>query len=265
MTEQYVDISNFDRDTIGSTLGAEPRSIYDVAHGAGEALTFGDTNTQLEVYPDAGVTRVTTGDARLELFRVPGYSVDDDAGYVIFEHGPDHDRTRLVVRGDGKVVFGPVLGAPELATTDEIPADDDQVNSTPPAVSDRSTAAQDGSPVPAANAESAEAEQIQLRGRLGRDPWFSGGDESELIGGFPLAVNAEGRGGTTWHKVVTFGETAEELRENAKIRKGSLVDVTGQHVVREEQSEKLGRILKVREFHATNVTRVTATKAPPRR
>ena len=264
MTERYSEISDFDADAMSATLGAESRSTHDVAHGAGEVLTVGGTNTQLEIYPDAGVTRVTRADDRVELFRVPGYSLDPDAGYVIFEHGPDADRTRLLVRGDGKVFFGPVLRALEPARTDETATNDALLDSAPAAVLETSTAIQEGSPGPAANPESAEDQQVQLRGRLGKDPWFASGEESEVIGVFPLAVNAEGRGATTWHRVITFGETADQLRQNSKIKKGSLVDVTGQHVAREEQTES-GRTRRSNEFHATSVTRVTATRVQPQR
>ena len=264
MTEQHFEISNFNAELVSTTLGAESRSTHDVAHGGGESLTLAHGQVALEVYPQAGVARVTRADDRVELFRVPGYSVDLDAGYVIFEQGPDDDRTRLLIRGDGKVFFGPVLRALEPARTDETAPDDAQLKSTPLTPSERSTPPQDGPPGPAANPENVEGQQLQLTGRLGKDPWFTSGDESEVIGVFPLAVNAEGRGATTWHKVVTFGETAEQLRENSKIRKGSLVDAIGQHVVREEPTDG-GRTRRNTEFHATSVTRVTATKAPPRR
>src|SRR5687768_3760703 len=98
MPEQYSAFHEFDATTAGQALGAEPRSTRDVAHGAGEALDVGDTT--LEVYPDAGVTRVTTPDARVELFRVPRYTVREQR--VTFELGADGDRSRLQVRADGK-------------------------------------------------------------------------------------------------------------------------------------------------------------------
>src|SRR3954447_13950416 len=87
MTEQF---SEFDASKAGEALGAEPRATRDVAHGDGEALNVGDA--MLEVYQDAGVARVTTPDARIELFRVPNYSISGER--VIFEQGDQDDRTR---------------------------------------------------------------------------------------------------------------------------------------------------------------------------
>jgi hypothetical protein len=62
MAERFTE---FDASKVGEALGAEPRTSRDVAHGDGEALNVGEA--VLEVYPDAGVTRVTTPDARIEL------------------------------------------------------------------------------------------------------------------------------------------------------------------------------------------------------
>src|SRR3954452_14819683 len=132
MTEQF---SEFDGRKVGEALGAEPRSLRDVAHGDGEALNVGDA--VVEVYPDAGVTRVTTPDARIELFRVPSYSVSGER--VVFEQGGEDDRTRLQVRADGKVAFHPVLRATESPTTNETTATGGQLPATPSPLSERTT------------------------------------------------------------------------------------------------------------------------------
>ena len=114
MPEQYSAFHDFDAEAAGQALGSEPRTTRDVAHGDGQ--TFDLNNAVLEVYPDAGVTRATTPDARVELFRVPRYTVKEQR--VIFEQGDD-DRSRLQVRADGKVAFHPVLRSPESSQTDE--------------------------------------------------------------------------------------------------------------------------------------------------
>jgi hypothetical protein len=80
--------------------------------------------------------------------------------------------------------------------------------------------------------------------------------------GFPLAVNPEGGGKAIWHDVVTFDETAGQLHEafeKRQITKGKPVDVTGQPVVLEEPKAN-GGVKKTREFHATAVVRVQATR-----
>jgi hypothetical protein len=97
-------------------------------------------------------------------------------------------------------------------------------------------------------------------GRLGRDPWFRSEGEQH-IAGFPLAVNdPENR--TTWHKVVVFDATADQLHEayqKGSVRKGRLVDVTGQTVVREEPRAN-GGVKKNPEFHASAVARVQSSR-----
>src|SRR5688572_429435 len=115
MPEQYSAFHEFDAQVAGEALGSAPRTTRDVAHGDGQALDV--ENAVLEVYPDAGVTRVTTSDARIELHRVPRYTVREQR--VIFELGDEEDRSRLQVRADGKVAFHPVLRAAEQSQTDE--------------------------------------------------------------------------------------------------------------------------------------------------
>src|SRR3954471_4982879 len=115
MSELPSNFSEFDAQAAGEALGAEPRAMRDVAHGDGEALDVGEA--KLEVYRDTGVARVTTPDARIELFRVPSYAITGER--VVFEQGTDDDRSRLQVRADGKVAFHPVLRAAETSRTGE--------------------------------------------------------------------------------------------------------------------------------------------------
>src|SRR5919205_3972223 len=109
MTEQYSSFQEFDPQAAGQALGADARSTRDVAHGDGQAFDL--TDAVLEVYPDAGVTRATTQDARVELFRVPRYELRETQ--VVFEQGAEDTRTRLIVSGDGRVSLRPVLRAAE--------------------------------------------------------------------------------------------------------------------------------------------------------
>src|SRR3954447_5497544 len=127
MPEQYSAFHEFDAEQAGQALGAEPRSTRDVAHGNGQAFDL--TEAVLEVYPDAGVTRATTPDARVELFRVPRYTVREQR--VIFELGDDEDRSRLQIRADGKVAFHPVLRSAESSQTEETTSSGRQDSPTP--------------------------------------------------------------------------------------------------------------------------------------
>src|SRR3954467_5822787 len=107
MPEIPSNFSEFDTQAAGEALNSQPHTMRDVAHGDGEAINVGETT--LEVYRNAGVARVTTPDARIELFRVPSYSMTGER--VVFEQGDGDDRTRLQVRADGKVAFHPLLRA----------------------------------------------------------------------------------------------------------------------------------------------------------
>jgi hypothetical protein len=252
MAEQYSSFQEFDPQAAAQALGAEARQTRDVAHGDGQAFDL--TDAVLEVYPDAGVTRATTPDARVELFRVPRYTVRDER--VIFELGNEEDRTRLQIRADGKVAFHPVLRAAESSHTEETTSSGRQDSPAPAVTSETTATSSNSSP------ELREAvQEMQLRGNLGRDPWFATRDDRPAAG-FPLGVNPEGGGKATWHDIVTFDETAKQLHEafeNRQITRGKPVEVTGKPVVVEQQRGD-GRVKKIREFHATAVTRVQATK-----
>lgn len=252
MTEQYSSFHEFDPEAAGQALGVQPRTTRDIAHGDGQAFDL--TDAVLEVYPNAGVTRATTPDARVELFRVPRYTVRDER--IVFELG-DENRSRLQVRADGKVAFHPVLRGSETSQTDETTSSRRQDSPTPTVASETTTR-------PATSSEPREAvQEVVLRGRLGRDPWFGSRDERPAAG-FPLAVNPEGSGKATWHDVVTFDEIADQLQQafdHRQIGKGKLVDVTGQAVVIVAPRAN-GGVKKSREFHASSVTRVQATRTP---
>src|SRR4051812_44138045 len=124
MTERYAQINEFDRDSVAETLAADVQEAQDFTHGEGTVVSVADGKAVLEVFPEAGVARVTTEHARVEVHRVPGYSVDEDKSQVVFEQGLDGDRTRLIVRGDGKVSFYPILKATDAPLTEQEAATD---------------------------------------------------------------------------------------------------------------------------------------------
>src|SRR4051812_18550240 len=256
MPETPSNFSEFDAAVVGQALGAEPRTMRDIAHGDGEALDVGDT--VLEVYRDTGFPRVTTPDARIELYRVPSYNVSGER--VVFEQGDQDNRSRLLVRNDGKVSFYPVLRAIESPTTNETTPDGKQRTSPPSALSERTARRPDtaGAPVP----EGKEPPEQQLTGRLGRDPWYIPRDEGP-VAGFPLAVNDQ-QGNTTWHKVFVDGELADQIRtglQTGQFKKGRLVQLSGTPVTRKEDNGK-GGTRTTTEFHATSVTRLKNSTVP---
>jgi Single-strand binding protein family len=259
MTEHYHSMTGLDPEQLGKALGAPAQPVHDVAYGDGQCLAVAAGRTTLEIYPAAGVARVTTQNARVELHRLPGCSTND--GRVVFQRDAEDERLRLVVRGDGKVALQPVLRGPEW-TQDESSSPTTHTTVIPPsaAVIEPHSATH---AAPAVETEEAPA-RVDLRGRLGRDPWFRRPEEDDqvLIGGFPLAINDAQGGKTTWHKVVVFGEHADALSASAadgKIRKGNLVDVAG--VVQERKEPRRdGGTTTIREIHATTVVRVTSQR-----
>jgi hypothetical protein len=253
MPETYTPFPEFDSEAVRQALGAESRSLRDVAHGEGEAVTLRGGKTELEVYPTAGVARVTIEHARVELFRVPGITTDDEAGHVLFRHGEEDSRSRLLVRADGNVSFYPVLtatgAAPTAETTGSAPVDQ-------PTLPTRSQGASEQPEIDATTPDSEERAAVTLTGRLGQDPWFTR-DNEVLIAGFPLAVNHE-QGTTTWHTVKARGDAADQVDAGQKagyIRRGKQVSVTGSY------GEKTGKGKPP--FEATEVTRAQTKPTRP--
>jgi hypothetical protein len=248
MAERF---SEFDPAKASEALHAEPQATRDVAYGQGHTISVGETT--LEVYQAAGLARVTTPDQRFELFRVATYHVSPDR--LVFQQGEAENRTRLLVRSNGRVSFYPVSGAAESSRTQQTAPPNEMASPAPTDASTPITARPDNAS--GADPEHQEPVQLQLTGRLGRDPWFSDQDGAPTAG-FPLAVNEEG-GKTTWHRVVVFGEVAEQVRTGLK--KGRLVQLRGSEVVRSESTAK-GGTRRTTEIHAANVARVQNRPAP---
>jgi hypothetical protein len=255
MVERF---SEFDINKAAEALGAEPHETSDVAHGDGHAISAGGTT--LEVYRNARVARVTTPDARIELFRVPTYNISDQR--LVFQQA-DASRTRLLLRSDGRVWLYPALRAAESSRTEETASSNEVVSPSPTEQSADVTTPPDG--IPGADPEKQEPEQQQLSGRLGRDPWFATRGE-EPAAGFPLAVNDE-QGKTTWHRIFVLGELVEQVRaglQKGQIKKGRRVELSGTEVVQSEPTAK-GGTRTMTEFHATAVTPISATRTRPGR
>src|SRR3954452_9725253 len=169
MPEVPSHFSGFDAQAAGEALGSQSHAMRDVAHGDGEALNVGDTT--LEVYRDAGVARVTTPDARIELFRVPSYAINGER--VVFEQGEEDNRSQLLVRNVGKVSFYPVLRATESSRTGET-ADSGRQDSLTPSMPSETLTGPESQNTTLEGAKNGEVQQEVLQGWLGVDPWFSG-------------------------------------------------------------------------------------------
>lgn len=223
MNERYVEIADFDPEAVGRTLRAEPRSLRDVAHGDGEALTLAEGKAQLEIYPGAGVARVTTADARVEIYRVPGYSLNADVGRVVFDQGTDDDRTRLLVQHNGRISFHPVLRAVQSPTTAETPTTATQLPLGAPVVAEPPTATQPNAVAQAERSEGEEPTTITVTGRLGHDPVLKP-KENPPFARVALAHNDHAAGRTTWYNVLATGDMVDQLSDRLR---GDEVRISG--------------------------------------
>src|SRR5512144_1447714 len=236
-------------------LSTRSATVRDVAYGEGVQYSAGRGSVRLEIFPRSGVTRLTAPDVRIELFG--GARGEVSEGGVEFSRDQPGQDASLTVVPDGGIVFTLVAGG-KYRSPDA--ADPEPAEPLPHSEAPRPAPVVRAPEIPAAAhaPESAEPDAVTMQGRLGRDPWF-GGSEDSPIAGFPLAINAANR--TVWHNVVVFDETATKLAaqlQRGDVRKGRLVEVTGQVVVREDPTPK--GVRKSEEFHATAVSRVKPAK-----
>src|SRR5512144_1445929 len=261
MAEHEPHRARFDEQALADALNACSATVRDVAYGEGVQYSAGRGSVRLEIFPRAGVTRLTAPDVRLELFG--GARVEVSDGGVEFSRTQPGQDASLTVVPDGGIVFTLVAGGEHRAPDAAAPTPAEPLPQPAPPHAKPPGQAPDRSQPAAEHEESPEPEAVTMQGRLGRDPWF-GGSEDSPIAGFPLAINAANR--TIWHKVVVFDEAATKLAaqlQRGDVRKGRLVEVTGQLVVREDPTPK--GVRRTEEFHATAVSRVKPARpgSPP--
>src|SRR3954468_1487382 len=129
MTEQQASFAEFNGEHVSSFLVARSEPTRDFTLGDGSALHIAGGKAVLEVFPQ-GVVRMTNGRARVEVHDVSSYTVIPERGQVVFEHGTDDERARLLVRDNGKFSFYPVLRATESSRTNEAPQNGQQDSPT---------------------------------------------------------------------------------------------------------------------------------------
>lgn len=107
------------RSQIGEVLDAVPGHTHDVAWGDGNRYEIGhdpETASRLEIFPAAGVVRLTSQDAQLTLFRQPAPSLSSDR--VRFEQlGPD-SQLQLTLTRHGRARLDIIPIAPEPTVWD---------------------------------------------------------------------------------------------------------------------------------------------------
>jgi hypothetical protein len=288
MAEQESQHAPFDETALAEVLGTRSASVRDVAYGEGRQYFLGRGDARLEIFPRTGVTRLTTVDARVELFGGATAQVSG-SGLEFSRTSPGQDASLTVVPGGG-IVFTLVVGGerrPVLATEPEEPptapppptsspvrapetaqeprsaADHTSVPPRPVRASTTPSAAREPTSPPssreAASSQSpaaaqTEQERIALTGRLGRDPSFRTTKTGSLVARFPLAVHRED-GHTDWHTVLAFGSRAEQLQRrvgSGELVQGREVDVVGYRHVNTRPG-KDGTPRQVQEVYAVAV------------
>jgi len=238
----------------------EPECTKDTALGAGTEFTVGSSSIRLELYQGAAAARLTTPDARIELYRAlpperypAGLVLRSERTTARFTRALNADGTAgLTLQSSPAESDFP--GAPQDSTA---PAE--QADGTSFVQSDQSLSppAEDQSTPDAAAAASIPLEQpapprseqprLTLLGRVGTVPRFRTSPRGTRIAEFLLAVH-ENRNQTSWHPIVVFGERAERI-ENM-IAKGQMLEIIG-YVHQRERHGRDGSTRRVEEIYAT--------------
>ncbi|MGA5823422.1 single-stranded DNA-binding protein [Kitasatospora sp. NPDC094028] len=131
----------FDQAAIAKTLGAESLPVADPAFGKGWHFQVNDEETplSLETFPDAGVTRIATKTARVELFDASTPVVEEE-GIVYLRSRSAHDRTSVTLHPNGIVTLGLMVEETPLPFDPQEPeeairyyaAEVDREDTTPP-------------------------------------------------------------------------------------------------------------------------------------
>ncbi len=247
----------WDSAGLGEALRVLPSPITDVAYGDGHEYAIGDL--RLAIFPTTRVARLTSPDARLELYRQDPPTISEDG--VVFARADRPTTAGLMVDADG---FATYLINP--ADSSE-PSESSQAPVSAPDTLDVSPAGQaavqedsgtrqqhslDPSPAPtppSLTTDDDKQERVTLQGRVGRMPALRTTRTGKTVAQFPLAVRDE-QNNTTWHTIVAFDERAKKLQE--AVKKGDPVQVIGYKHVKEQQG-KDGKLKRVEEIYAVVV------------
>jgi hypothetical protein len=261
----------WDTAAIAAALERQPEATVDAVLGPGLRFRLGAVRpVALDLFPAAGVVRLTGGDVQLALFR-------QQAGPRLVPEGlvfplPSHPDGRfLAVSPAGEVTLFLAPSAPSTATDansaperpqdrpdpanrpkthldaqEPLPGDSvpsDGVSSEPsPATSEDATTTKEQGYIP------------RLTGRLARKPRFHTNRKGVLVGEFDLGVkDQDDPTKTTWHAIAVFGDRAEQLKEG--FQKGDLVDVIGGYTHVREFVGRDGRPRRKEQIYPTVVKR----------
>src|SRR5512135_2026239 len=167
-----------DEQALSDALKTRSATVRDVAYGEGVQYSTGRGAVRLEIFPRTGVTRLTAPDVRIELFGGTRAEVAD-GGVEFFRSQPGQDASLTVVP-DGGIVFTLVAGGVSRPADAAEPV---QQPLPPPAPTQETApghAPERPQPATEQQTEATETEAVTMQGRLGRDPWFGGSEDSPI-------------------------------------------------------------------------------------
>ena len=237
---------SFDAEAINAALSIPAQPCRDQLFGIGHSYTLGQhKGIQLELYPEARVVRVTSSDARLELYRQNPPSLSPDR-LVFSQQQHDHMLT-LTVRSSGEVTLtlNDVSESPQRPSS--LPNSVVPNVKTSETIEDNSRALQTHEEVPSPSSpkpvqDEKKQERLTLRGRVGTAVRSRKTSKGTLVAAFPLAIHNDEEETTTWIDVVAFNDRAKKILD---LKRGQVVEVVG-YLHSTEQPNREGKTAAVK-------------------
>ncbi|MFE2245309.1 single-stranded DNA-binding protein [Streptomyces lavendulae] len=97
----------FDGQAVAKALGTTAQEVTDPAYGEGQHFQVRSDKAflSLDTFPEAGVSRITTKSARIELFGGSLPHVEDE-GIVFLQKDEEHEHSTVAVHPDGALTLG---------------------------------------------------------------------------------------------------------------------------------------------------------------
>lgn len=97
----------FDEQAVAKALGTKAQEVTDPAYGAGQHFQVSSDKAflSLDTFPEAGVSRITTKSARIELFGGSLPHVEDE-GIVFLQKDQEHEHSTVALHPDGALTLG---------------------------------------------------------------------------------------------------------------------------------------------------------------
>jgi hypothetical protein len=97
----------FDQQAVAKALGTKAQEVTDPAYGDGQHFQVRSEKAflSLDTFPEAGVSRITTKSARIELFGGSLPHVEDE-GIVFLQKDAEHEHSTVALHPDGALTLG---------------------------------------------------------------------------------------------------------------------------------------------------------------